>query len=138
MNIFLVNELEFNTNTHTSISLLGPGKKSIHHHRGTPPFSVFVARPRGHRAKKAMVYTNFLGKTREKGVHHRPGKKGIHHRASDPEKEKKEGLHGGGVHLFLPCVDLASLCGKLGNSQRGGGAKRIVRFGGGGGGGNVP
>ena len=33
-------------------------------------------------------------------THHRSGKKGIHHRASDPEKEKKEGLHGGGVYFF--------------------------------------
>ena len=36
-------------------------------------------------------------------MHHRSGKKGIHHEASDPEKEKKEGFHGGGVYCFLPC-----------------------------------
>ena len=67
-----------------------------------PLFSRSVARPRGHRAKQAMVYTIFLGeKTREKGIHHRSGKKGIHHGASDPEKEKKEGLHGGGVYFLL-------------------------------------
>ena len=52
-----------------------------------------------------MVYTIFLEKkTREKGIHHRSGKKGIHHRASDPEKVKKEGFHGGGVYFFLPWV----------------------------------
>ena len=47
--------------------------------------------------KSYCVYP-FPGKTREKGIHHRSGKKGIHHRASDPEKEKKGGLHGGGVY----------------------------------------
>ena len=26
----------------------------------------------------------------------------MHHRASDPEKEKTEGFHGGGVYFFLP------------------------------------
>ena len=36
-------------------------KKSIHHHHGTP-LSRSVARPRGHRGKKAMVYTIFLGR----------------------------------------------------------------------------
>ena len=36
-------------------------KKSIHHHRGTP-LSLSVVRPRGHRAKKATVYTIFVGK----------------------------------------------------------------------------
>ena len=41
-------------------------------------------------------------------MHHRSGKKGIHHRASDPEKEKKEGFHGGGVYFFLPCKGLLS------------------------------
>ena len=41
-------------------------------------------------------------------IHHRSGKKGIHHRASDAEKEKKEGFHGGGVYFFLPCYGLWS------------------------------
>ena len=36
-----------------------------------------------------MVYTIVLGKTREKGIHHRSGKKGIHHRGLRPEKEKR-------------------------------------------------
>ena len=78
-----------------------PVKKSIHHHRGTPLFSVCRPTPRSQSKKSYGVY-HFPGKTREKGIHHRSGKKGIHHRASDPEKEKKGGLHGGGVYFFLP------------------------------------
>ena len=77
------------------------GKKSIHHHRGTPPFSVCRPTPRSQSKKSYGVYP-FPGKTREKGIHHRSGKKGIHHRASDLQKEKKESLHGGGVYFFLP------------------------------------
>ena len=53
--------------------------------------------------QKSYGVYHFPGKTREKGIRHRSGKKGIHHRASDPVKEKKEGLHGGGVYFFLPC-----------------------------------
>ena len=64
------------------------GKKSIHHHRGTPPFSVCRPTPRSQSKKSYGVY-HFPGKTREKGIHHRSGKKGIHHRTSDPEKEKR-------------------------------------------------
>ena len=77
------------------------GKKSIHHHRGTPLFSVCHPTWRSQSKKSYGVY-HFPGKTREKGIHHRSGKKGIHHRASDPENKKKEGLHGGGVYFFLP------------------------------------
>ena len=76
------------------------GKKSIPNHRGTPLFSVCRPTPRSRSRKRYGVY-HFPGKTREKGIHHRSGKKGIQHRASDPEKEKKEGLHGGGVYFFL-------------------------------------
>ena len=82
----------------------GRGKKSIHHHRGTPLFSVCRPTPRSQSKNSYGVY-HFSGKTREKGLHHRSGKKGIHHRASDPEKEKEEGLHGGGVYFFLLCVE---------------------------------
>ena len=67
-----------------------------------PLFSRSVARPRGHRAKKAMVYTNFLG-NKGKGIHHRSGKRGIHHRASDPEKEKRR-VCTVVVYIFLPCA----------------------------------
>ena len=75
-------------------------KKSIHHHRGTPLFSVCRPTPRSQSKKESYGVHHFPGKTREKGIHHRSGKKGIHHRASDPEKEKKEGPHGGGVYSF--------------------------------------
>ena len=50
--------------------------------------------------KKSYGVFHFPGKTREMGIHHRSGKKGLRHRASDPEKEKKEGLHGGGVYFL--------------------------------------
>ena len=76
-------------------------KKSIHHRCGTPLFSVCRPTPMSQSKKSYGVY-HFPGKTREKGVHHRSGKKGIRHRASDPAKEKKECLHGGGVYFFLP------------------------------------
>ena len=66
-----------------------------------PLFSRSVARPRGHRAKKAMVSTVFLGKQGKRVYTIGSGKKGTHHRASDPEEEKKGGLHGGGVYFFL-------------------------------------
>ena len=64
------------------------GKKSIHHHRGTPLFSVCLPTLRSQSKKSYGVY-HFPGKTREKGLHHRSGKKGKHHRASDPEKKKR-------------------------------------------------
>ena len=44
-----------------------------------------------------MLYTIFLEKQGKRVYTIGPQKKGIHHRASDPEKEKKEGFHGGGV-----------------------------------------
>ena len=47
----------------------------------------------------------FLGKTREKGIHHRSRKKGIHHSASDPEKEKRRVSTVVVYTLFFPvCV----------------------------------
>ena len=73
----------------------------IHHHRGTPPFSVCRPTPRSQRQKNYGVY-RFPGKTREKGVYHRSGKQGIHRRGLRPRKGKKEGLHGGDVFFFLP------------------------------------
>ena len=68
-----------------------------------PVFSRSVARPRGHRAKEAMVYTSFLEKTGEKGIHHRSGKKVFFTIEPQTQKKKKGGLHGGGVYFFLPC-----------------------------------
>ena len=80
-------------------------RKSVHHHRETPLFSVCRPTPRS-QSKKSYGEHHFPWKTREKGIHHRSRKKGIHHRASDPEKDKKEGFHGGGVYFFLPCRGL--------------------------------
>ena len=75
----------------------------MHHHRGTPRFSVCHPDPEVTEQKKLWCIP-FSWETREQGIHHRSGKKGIHHRASDPEKEKKEGFHGGGgVYFFLAC-----------------------------------
>ena len=81
--------------------------KSIHHHRGTPSLLVCCPTqgPRGHRAKKAMVYTISLGKQllcipfvwENKGEGHTPQVL----EGSDPER--KGGFHGGGVYFFLPC-----------------------------------
>ena len=62
-------------------------QKTSIHHRGTPPLSVCRPTPRSQSKKSHGVY-HLLGKTREKGIHHRSGEKGIHHRASDPGKEK--------------------------------------------------
>ena len=73
----------------------------MHHHCGTPLFSVCRPTLRSQSKKNYDVYHS-PGKTREKGIQHRSGKKGLHHKASDPEKEKKEGFHGGGAYfLFL-------------------------------------
>ena len=78
------------------------GKKSIHHHRG-PLFSRSVARPRGHRAKKAMVYTIFLGKQGKRVYTIGPDRRVYTIEPQTRKKEKKEGLHGDGVYFFLPC-----------------------------------
>ena len=83
-------------------SLVTPGKKRVYTTTVAPLLSRSVARPRGHRAKKAMVYTAFLGKTREKGIHTiSPERKVYTVDASDPEKEKKGGFHSGGVYFFF-------------------------------------
>ena len=47
---------------------------------------VEVARPRGHKAKE-LWHIPFLGKTREKGIHHRPGKTSFDHRGLRPRKK---------------------------------------------------
>ena len=65
------------------------GEKRVYTTTVGPLFSRSVARPRGHRAKKAMVYTVFLGKQGKRVNTIGPERRGIHHRASDPEKEKR-------------------------------------------------
>ena len=57
------------------------GKKSIHHHRGTPPLLVCRPTQRSQNKNSYGVY-HLLGKTR-------PGKKGIHHRGSRPPKKTR-------------------------------------------------
>ena len=65
--------------------------KTIHHHRGTPPLLDCRLTPRSQRNKKSYGVYRFLGKTREKGIHHGSGKKGIHHRGPQtPKKKEKE------------------------------------------------
>ena len=68
--------------------LLDRGKKSIHHHRGTPPFSVCCPTPRSQSKKSYGVYY-FYGKTREKGIHHRSGKKVYTIEPQTPKKKKR-------------------------------------------------
>ena len=63
--------------------------KNIHHHRGTPHFSICRPSPKSQSKNGYGVY-HLLGKTREKGIHERSGKKGIHHRASDSEKKRRD------------------------------------------------
>ena len=53
--------------------------------------------------KKAMVYTIFLGKQGKRVYTIGPERRVGTIEASDPEKEKKEGFHGGGVYFSLPC-----------------------------------
>ena len=67
------------------------GKKSIHHHRGTHPFSVCRPTPRS-QSKKSHGVHHFPGKTREKGIHHRSGKKRIHHGGLRHWKREKGGF----------------------------------------------
>ena len=75
-------------------------KKSMHHHRGTPPFSVCRPTLRS-QSKNKLWCIPFSWENKEKGIHHRFGKKGIHHRASDPEKEKKGGFSTVVVYTFF-------------------------------------
>ena len=52
-----------------------------------------------------MVYTVFLGK-QGKRVHTIGLERRVYTmQAADPEKEKKEGFHGGDVYFFLPCLN---------------------------------
>ena len=71
------------------------GKKSIHHHRGTPLFSVCRPTPRSQSKKNYGVYHSWENKG--KGYTPQVRKKGIHLR---PGKRKKDGFHGGGVFFF--------------------------------------
>ena len=53
--------------------------------RGQTPICGFLSPDPEVKAKRNYgVYHFFLGKTREKGIHHRSGKKGIHHSGLRP------------------------------------------------------
>ena len=81
------------------------GEKRVYTTTVGPFFSRSVARPRGHRAKKAMVYTIFLGKQGKRVYTIGPERwvYTMEPQTQKMKKEKKEGLHGGGVYFFLPC-----------------------------------
>ena len=53
--------------------------------------------------KSYGVYLIFLGKQGKRVYTRGPERRVYTIEASDPEKEKKEGFHGGGVYFFLPC-----------------------------------
>ena len=76
------------------------GKKSTHHHRGAPPFSVCRPTPRSQSKNICGVYP-FPGKTREKGIHHRSGKKGIHTIEPQTLKKKKRRVSTVVVYTFF-------------------------------------
>ena len=50
------------------------------------------------------MYTIFLGKQVKMVYTIGPERRVYTIEASDPEKEKKEGFHGGGVYFFLPWI----------------------------------
>ena len=52
--------------------------------------------------KKAIVYTIFPGKRGKRVYTIGPERRVYTIEASDPEIEKKEGLHGGGAYFFFP------------------------------------
>ena len=67
-----------------------------------PLFSRSVTRPRGHRAKKAMVYTIFLGKQGKRVYTIGPERRVC---TIEPQTRKKEkSLHSGGIYFFLAWV----------------------------------
>ena len=67
-----------------------------------PLLSRSVARHRGHRSKKSCGVQHFLGKEWKRVYTIGPERRVYTIEASDPEKEKQEGFHGGGVYFFLP------------------------------------
>ena len=65
-----------------------PGKEREYTTPVAPLLSRSVARPQGHRAQKAMVYTIFLGKQGKKVYAIGPERRVYTIEASDPEKKK--------------------------------------------------
>ena len=79
------------------------GKESIYHHRGTPLFSVCRPTPRSQRkTKKATVYPIFLGKQGKRVYTIGPERRVYTIEPQTRKKNKKGGLHGGGVYFFFP------------------------------------
>ena len=79
------------------------GEKGVYTTTVGPVFSRSVARPQGHRAKNAMVYTIFLGKQGKRVYTIGPERRvyTIEPQTRKKKKGKKEGLHSGGVYFFL-------------------------------------
>ena len=78
------------------------GKKSIHHHRGTPLFSVCRPTP-----KKAMVYTIFLGKQGKRVYTIGPERRVYTTRPQTQKKEKKRASMVVVYTFFFPAIDLS-------------------------------
>ena len=83
-------------------------EKSIHHHRGDPPFFLFPG------LRLYGVYPSF----RTYGVYPFPlfsQANGIHHSlfcfvtSGSGDRPRKEGCHGGGVYSFFPCFEMRTL-----------------------------
>ena len=79
-----------------------PGKKEYTPPLWDPSFLGLSPDPEVTEQKKLWCIP-FSWENKGLAIHLWSGKRGKHHRASDPEKEKKGGLHGGGVYFFLPC-----------------------------------
>ena len=89
-----------------------PRKKSIHHHRGTPPLS--VCRLISRSQSRNLWRIPFLGKPRERGDIIGPERRVYSIEASEPEKGRKEGFHGG---VFFPSLMCEHACVQAGQSQ---------------------
>ena len=77
-------------------------KKSIHHHRGTPLFSVCRPTPRSQSKKSYGVYL-FPWENKGKGVYTiGPVRRVYTIEPQTRKKKKRGGLHGGGVYFFFP------------------------------------
>ena len=83
------------------------GEKRVYTTTAGPLFSRSVARPRGHRAKKAMVYTIFLGK-QGKRVYTIGPERRVYTIEPQTRKEKKRGVSTVVVYTFFFPV-----CGKV-------------------------
>ena len=81
-------------------------KKSIHHHRGIPLFSVCRPTPRS-QSKKSYGAYHFPGKAREKGIHHRSGKNQEWPRQTKPKKGQFMNFSQGHSGTKIQCESLS-------------------------------